>query len=302
MNEKIFYSEYFYEKGSKDTESLEKNVRDYPFSSLANFLLLYHYKKINHPDFDKQAKKTALLFGDANWLGFQMEASKNIVANGIIKENINQTSDAGKDISIPPIPDEFLHLVNDTENISVIQETTTESVQQEFLHEPTQQTETIVENNFMEEQAPPPDVSNNHDLNQNLNVEEKPDMENAVVTFEPLHTVDYFASQGIKLNEDILKNDKLVNQVKSFTAWLKTMKKINPSKLEEQPVADEQSIQTSAEESNINTEVLTEAMAEVLIKQNKHEKAIEMFSKLSLINPAKSAYFASRIEQIKSTL
>ena len=154
----------------------------------------------------------------------------------------------------------------------------------------------------MEDQAPPPDVSNNHDLNQNLNVEEKPDMENAVVTFEPLHTVDYFASQGIKLNEDILKNDKLVNQVKSFTAWLKTMKKINPSKLEEQPVADEQSIQTSAEESNINTEVLTEAMAEVLIKQNKHEKAIEMFSKLSLINPAKSAYFASRIEQIKSTL
>src|SRR6185312_15634128 len=45
------------------------------------------------------------------------------------------------------------------------------------------------------------------------------------VSFEPLHTVDYFASQGIKINEEALANDHLVKQVKSFTAWLKSMKK-----------------------------------------------------------------------------
>jgi len=41
-------------------------------------------------------------------------------------------------------------------------------------------------------------------------------------------------------------------------------------------------------------------MAEVLVKQGKSEKAIEMYQKLSLLNPSKSAYFAAKIERIKS--
>src|SRR5665647_780041 len=121
------------------------------------------------------------------------------------------------------------------------------------------------------------------------------------IAFEPLHTVDYFASQGIKITDQPITNDKLGNQMKSFTDWLKSMKKLHPGRLEENNIATEKLIQSAAEESNINTEVLTEAMAEVLIKQDKKEKAIEMFSKLSLINPSKSAYFAAKIESIKSS-
>ena len=116
-----------------------------------------------------------------------------------------------------------------------------------------------------------------------------------------MHTVDYFASQGIKITEEPVTNDKLGNQMKSFTAWLKSMKKLHSSNLGEPNAATEKLIQNSAEESNINTEVLTEAMAEVLIKQDKKEKAIEMYNKLSLINPSKSAYFAAKIETIKSS-
>jgi hypothetical protein len=41
-------------------------------------------------------------------------------------------------------------------------------------------------------------------------------------------------------------------------------------------------------------------MAEVLMKQGKREKAIEMFEKLSLMNPSKSAYFAAKIESLKT--
>ena len=79
------------------------------------------------------------------------------------------------------------------------------------------------------------------------------------------------------------------------------MKKIHPDKLGPQDAALEKIVQASADESNINTEILTEAMAEVLVKQQKKDKAIEMFQKLSLINPAKSAYFAAKIESIKSS-
>ncbi|MEP6583539.1 MAG: hypothetical protein ABJA90_04710 [Ginsengibacter sp.] len=121
------------------------------------------------------------------------------------------------------------------------------------------------------------------------------------IAFEPLHTVDYFASLGIKITEEPLANDKLGAQMKSFTEWLKSMKKLHVEKMPEENSLAEDIIQSAAEVSNIDTEVLTEAMAEVLIKQNKKEKAIEMYSKLSLINPSKSAYFAGKIESIKST-
>lgn len=119
--------------------------------------------------------------------------------------------------------------------------------------------------------------------------------------FEPLHTIDYFASQGIRLSEEDLKDDKLSQQVRSFTGWLKSMKKLHPNKLPEQDAVVEQIIQQAAEGSNTATNVLTEAMAEVLVKQNKKQKAIEMYEKLSLMNPAKSAYFASKIENLKTT-
>ncbi len=72
MNKRIFYSEYFYQKGSKDTGVLERNANEYPYSALASFLLLYHYKKTSNPGFEKFAKKTALLFDNPQWLQFQL--------------------------------------------------------------------------------------------------------------------------------------------------------------------------------------------------------------------------------------
>ena len=119
------------------------------------------------------------------------------------------------------------------------------------------------------------------------------------ISFEPLHTSDYFASVGIKLSEEVKPGDKLGKQLKSFTDWLKTMKKIHNDQL---PPQSEQSvivIQKMAEKSNTEDEVLTEAMADVLLQQGKSAKAIEVYKKLSLLNPSKSAYFAAKIDHIK---
>ena len=72
MIERIIDSEHFYQRSSNDTDILIKNAHEYPFSSLAGFLLLYHYKKIAHPDFQKLAKKIVLLFNNPHWLQFQL--------------------------------------------------------------------------------------------------------------------------------------------------------------------------------------------------------------------------------------
>jgi len=134
-----------------------------------------------------------------------------------------------------------------------------------------------------------------HDISSQANTTEE------TIAFEPLYTTDYFASQGIKLTDEPVTSDKLGSQVKSFTEWLKSMKRVHTD--EDLPKGDEQTernIQQIAEHSNAAAEVVTEAMADVLVKQDKKDKAIEVYRKLSLINPFKSAYFAAKINELSA--
>ena len=128
--------------------------------------------------------------------------------------------------------------------------------------------------------------------------EEKTNLDEAML-FEPMHMVDYFASQGIKLSDEVQTADKLGKQLKSFTEWLKTMKKVHVPNETEAAVETDDNIQTLAENSNTEAEVLTESMAEVFARQGKMGKASEVYQKLSLLNPAKSTYFAAKIENLK---
>ena len=147
----------------------------------------------------------------------------------------------------------------------------------EFIEDPQQET-VVLPVNKAEEQKP----------------QEEP------LAFEPYHTVDYFASQGIKLSQEEIPKDKLGKQLKSFTEWLKTMKRLPPKDIIQQvdPGA-ERKVQHLAEDSVHDPEVITEVMAEVWLKQGNMQKALEVYNKLSLQNPSKMAYFAAKIEQIK---
>ena len=121
-----------------------------------------------------------------------------------------------------------------------------------------------------------------------------------IVEFEPYYTIDYFASVGIKLIQEDNPSDKLGKQLKSFTEWLKIMRKLPQKNQEIVPDgAVEHQIQAIAAHSIKGKEILTETMAEVLVKQGMREKAMDVYHKLSLLNPDKSAYFATKIEQLK---
>jgi len=78
------------------------------------------------------------------------------------------------------------------------------------------------------------------------------------------------------------------------------MKRINPAPadlgIDE---AAEHRVQDIAAGSNEPKEVVTEAMAEVLAMQGMTEKAIQVYIKLSFLDPSKTAYFASKIEKLK---
>lgn len=123
------------------------------------------------------------------------------------------------------------------------------------------------------------------------------------IDIDPYHTIDYFASQGIKLDFDQNPNDQLVKNLKKFTHWLKHMKKLGPEDIiEPTPGSETESdIQQLADSSNKIKEVVTEAMARVLEIQGKKGKAIELYNKLSFLYPHKSTYFAAQIKKLKGT-
>ena len=131
------------------------------------------------------------------------------------------------------------------------------------------------------------------------NILKESDTQETELSFEPLYTSDYFASQGIKLSNVVLPNDKLGLQLKTFTSWLKTMKKTHTEKLPTNNILAEVAIQKLAENSNVDAEIYTEPMAEAYAQQGKYIKAIEIYSKLSLMFPEKSAFFADKIENLK---
>lgn len=127
------------------------------------------------------------------------------------------------------------------------------------------------------------------------------DPSKAELTFEPYHTVDYFASQGIKSKEEEKPKDSFTKQLKSFTEWLKVMKRLPVSEITADiSPADEKKVEKMAETSINDREVVTETMAEVWEKQGNVQKATETYRKLSLLNPDKSSYFAAKIEQLKN--
>lgn len=114
----------------------------------------------------------------------------------------------------------------------------------------------------------------------------------------PFFTIDFFASQGIKMPGTAA--DQLEGKVKKFTEWLVLLKNKNPNPtdLGTDPET-EKIIDSIAQSSNHTQEVITETMAEVLVKQGKREKAIHLYEKLSFLNPSKSTYFAAKINELK---
>ena len=117
---------------------------------------------------------------------------------------------------------------------------------------------------------------------------------------EPFYTVDYFASQGIKVDLTKQPQDKLTLHLRSFTDWLKQVKgqSPNPQDLGTDPEL-EKAIANIAKTSLAAREIVTETMADVFIKQGKVDKAIQLYIKLSFLDPHKSAYFAAKIQQLK---
>lgn len=80
------------------------------------------------------------------------------------------------------------------------------------------------------------------------------------------------------------------------TAWQK--EKLSAIVEEEEEEIPENIFKQAMESISLETTLISESLAKLLAKQGKTDKAIEMYKKLSLRNPEKSAYFADLIKEI----
>lgn len=247
----------------KNKDLLLAIAQEHPYFTAAQFYLLQQTPAQSN-DYAKQAAKTAILFNNPFWLNYQLQFG-DVVEKDIAPTNLADNT------------------VNDS--VAIVEQA------------PTSMAEMTQEEKDAEE-LPNVDEKEIEPMHIHLNFPKVSTTNESSISFEPLHTSDYFASMGIKLSQNIAQDDKLGKQLKSFTDWLKTMKKVHVEHLPQPSQQVEAAIQKMAEKSNTKDEVLTEAMAEVLLQQGKAQKAIELYEKLSLLNPAKSAYFASKFNTL----
>ena len=275
-------------------EELQKVAASQPYFSVAQLLLTKKMQQLDHPGYRQQLEKTALYFPNAHWLRYQLMDDHEVVGP-LTLEKPEAPSDPEEQLKVPAATGE-------PENQGGPLTVDTGSGDAGEL--PAGSRHTSDNNPEDADNEPVAENTGNLRLAELLQHQaeqfNKPLDDNAQLPLikEPYHTIDYFASQGIRLTALQQQDDKLGKQVKKFTDWLKQMKKIGPAQVETDPEM-EHKVQDIAETSNEAKEVVTEAMAEVLVKQGRLEKAIQLYIKLSFLNPDKSAYFAARIEELK---
>lgn len=245
------------------TDEIEHLAKQYPYFSSAQLLLAAKQKQTHHSDFEKQLISTSLHVNNPLWLDHLLN-SKASAEKIVIEEKIIET-----EVDAEPNNDELV----------------LERSRHQFVT------------------ASNPEETLTAAPASKLPVIEKAEAKDEALVFEPYYTVDYFASQGIRNNVEEKPKDRLGQQLKSFTEWLKTIRQMPPQQIAAMNTdsSSEEKVVQLATHSLDEENVDTETMAEVWIKQGQPEKAIKIYEKLSLLNPSKSSYFAVLIEKLKRT-
>ncbi|MCX8020183.1 MAG: hypothetical protein N2747_06790 [Chitinophagaceae bacterium] len=307
-------------------EELRQLTHAYPYLNAVHLMYAKKLYDENHPHYKEQAEKTSLYFQNPLLVPFFIESFgepewKTTLPEAADTKSEHQMSEASKRFTARTEEPE----ITETEKMfqaEIKYENVSRPENDDLLSAPplmenavsesleTKGTNTeipVLTDNSSAEKIQTADKQNEDFTDRNeveLPMKEQKSESATEMLFEPYHTIDYFASQGIKIPEDVIPSAApFDHQLKRFTEWLKLLKKLPEAEIVKQINPDaEQKVQHLAFQSVLQAEIITEAMAEVWVKQGETGKAISVYEKLSLLEPAKSAYFARRIEELKKNI
>ncbi len=282
----------------------------YPYSSFLHLLKSRKLKDTNDPEYPSSVAMTALYFSNHHWLHHQLQS----IRHDERLRGWERSMDRENALEVQRTEIEQTDLLGSEQNIEEIHtELALETIENESSASQTEKFDNIstIEASLLDDEQNPDfdslvSVNQPREVDQGLHLsppEAPPSVaaDPSIIPFEPLYTTDYFASVGIRLSAETEPGDQLGTKLKSFTDWLKSMRKLHPEKRDMQlDPSSEMKIKKEAELSNDNTEVITETMAKVFLQQGQKEKAVAIYHKLSLLEPDKMAYFATKIAELKA--
>ncbi|MBL7741686.1 MAG: hypothetical protein JNK14_20880 [Chitinophagaceae bacterium] len=293
----------------------------YPWFAPAQLLYAEKLKEDNPSLYESQVQKTALYFPNRLWLHHLLNendhtgnVSVNFPSEGlnpVVQETEQPPVISHEEVSLPEVI--LAHTMTEAaleEKVNTVEappeEAANDNIAEATLPDTRTEESVIIQtdNGQSEEEnsSPETELSAEPAMRMPEFRIEPINPATAPLSFQPYHTVDYFASQGIRFKEQEKPKDRFGQQLLSFTEWLKTLKKVPASDISTAVASDpgaEKKVEQLAEHSLAERHVVTEAMAEVWIKQGNYAKAEEIYRKLSLLDPPKTAYFAAKIEELK---
>ena len=170
-------------------EELRQLTHQYPFFGPAQFLFVKKMQEDGAWQLKEQIQKTSLYFQNPLWLDHLLKTNFTNPADEAIQKEALMPEPAAQ-MEIPVTHEEVVDQTMITREPSI-----TQSERKEEENQP----ELMVE--MPKFKFEPVDVSK------------------AELTFEPYHTIDYFASQGIQPKLEEKPKDQFSRQLKSFTEW-----------------------------------------------------------------------------------
>jgi hypothetical protein len=259
----------------EDANQLIELEHHFPYSQVIRHLVARATQDLNLPEKDNALRQSAIYATDRAVL-------KSIMTSPRVEQQIPRTEEVSVDLSTPPIEAKPIG-AKTIEGEAVIPDTPSQSVDiyEEVehdlaqLHNSMHRFEEVVEQ--LEHGA--------HPLSAGPVI---PSI--GKVELKETDLIEQIKSSKQQINPEDVKHSE---QTEIIDQFIKTQPTINRLK----PIVEAKDL---TEKIDLHeTHIVSETLVEILLKQGKTEKAIEMLKKLIWKFPQKKAYFAARIEELK---
>jgi hypothetical protein len=258
----------------EDANQLIELEGQFPYSQVIRHMVARVTQDLNLSEKDNALRQSAIYATDRAVL-------KSIMTTPRAAQPIPRTEEVFVELSTPPIEaqpirataieDEAVLPDIPSQSVDIYEEVEQDLAQ---LHNSMHRFEQVVEQ--LEHSARPlSDGTTTHPI-------EKGELKEADL-IEHIKSTKEIKSEGVKQNE----------QTEIIDHFIKTQPTINKLRPVSEPTDLTEKIELQV------THIVSETLVEILLKQGKKEKAVEMLKKLIWKFPQKKAYFAARIEELK---